>query len=108
MRAAIRYWELRRLIYNGVLALFALIWLIGTWPHFRPAMTLESLFRLSILAMLANLCYSAAYVAELFMRGAAPNAPWRRGRATLLVIGILFAIVFENYWIADEIYPFVR
>jgi hypothetical protein len=32
----------------------------------------------------------------------------RRQRWGLWVIGTLFAIVFENYWIADEIYPFVR
>jgi hypothetical protein len=29
--------------------------------------------------------------------------PW-----ILWLMGMLFAIVFENYWIADEIYPFVR
>jgi hypothetical protein len=32
----------------------------------------------------------------------------RRQRSVLWVIGTLFAILLANYWIADEIYPFVR
>jgi len=33
---------------------------------------------------------------------------WRRRRWALLLMGTLFAILVENYWIADEIYPYVR
>jgi hypothetical protein len=37
--------------------------------------------------------------------------PWRRLETStmgLWLVGTLLAIVFENYWIADEIYPFVN
>lgn len=108
LRDAIRYWELRRLIYNSVLAAVAIAWLIGTWSHFRPALTLQSLFLLSVLAILANLCYSTAYLADIPVQLSSLRATWRRRRWVLWLAGMLFAVVLENYWIADEIYPFVR
>ena len=108
LRDAIRYWEPRRLIYNIVLAAIALAWLIWTWPHFRRALTLRSLYLLSILAILANLCYSAAYLADIPVQYSSLRAVWRRRRWGLWLAGMLFAAVLANYWIADEIYPSVR
>jgi len=32
---------------------------------------------------------------------------WRRWRWGLWLVGMLFAAILANYWIADEIYPFV-
>jgi hypothetical protein len=104
---AIRYWEPRRLVYNLVLTAVVVIWLLATWPHFRPALTLNSLLLMAILALLANLCYCAAYVADIAMQYSTLSAIWRRRRWILWLMGMLFAIVLENYWIADEIYPFV-
>ena len=105
---AIRFWEPRRLIYNLVLAVVVVVWLVASWPHFRPAFTLHSLLLLSILALLANVCYCAAYLVDIPMQGLSVGGPLRRLRWGLWLIGTLFAIVFENYWIADEIYPYVR
>src|SRR5580704_105966 len=59
---AIHFWELRRLFYNLALIAAAIFWLVATWPHFRPAFTLHSLFLLSILALMANACYCVAYL----------------------------------------------
>jgi len=106
--AALRFWEPRRLIYNLVLTGFVLAWLLGTWPHFRPVMTLEGALQLAFFALLANLCYSAAYLAELILQPLAPSARWLRWRSALWVFGTVLAVLMENYWIADEIYPFVR
>jgi hypothetical protein len=103
----IRFWETRRIIYNLVLAAFVAAWLVRTWPHFRPAMTWHSLLLLSILGLLANLCYCAAYLVDLPLRASLGDR-WKRWRWGLWLAGMLFAILFENYWIADEIYPFVR
>src|SRR5690348_4094063 len=36
---AARFWEPRRLLYNFLLTGVVLIWVVKTWPHFRPAMT---------------------------------------------------------------------
>ncbi len=76
--------------------------------HFRPAFTLQSLLLLAILALLANACYCAAYLVDLPMQSLSVGDALRRQRRVLVVIGTLFAILLANYWIADEIYPFVR
>ena len=105
---AIRFWEPRRLFYNLALSVVAVAWLVMTWPHFRPALTLTSLLLLVILALLANACYCAAYLVDIPMQHSTLCAVWRRWRWALWLVGTLFAILFEHYWIVDEIYPFVR
>ncbi len=107
LRDAVRFWERGRLFYNFVLSAFAIAWIVGTWPHFRLAFTLFSLLRIGVLALLANVCYSAAYLVDIPIQlsGLAARSRWRWG---LWLVGTLLAVLFENYWIADEIYPFVR
>jgi hypothetical protein len=105
---AARFWEPRRLVYNFVLAAVVVVWLVATWPHFRPALTLTSLLLLAILALLANVCYCAAYLVEIPMQRSSLGAVWRRRRWGLWSLGTLLAIVLANYWIVDEIYPYVR
>jgi hypothetical protein len=107
LRQAVRFWEPLRILYNAVLALFALLWLVGTWPHFRPAFTPMHLAQVAVLALLANLCYSAVYLLEFAMQWSGLRGKQRMLRWTLWSAGLLLAIVLENYWIADEIYPFV-
>jgi hypothetical protein len=105
---AARFWEPRRLIYNLVLAVVVVIWVVASWPHFRPMFTLHSLLLLSILALLANVCYCAAYLVDIPMQSMSAGVALKRLRWGLWVLGTLFAILFENYWIVDEIYPFVQ
>jgi hypothetical protein len=105
--SAVRFWEPRRLLYNALLAVVVVTWIVATWPHFRPAMKLASLLPLTVLALLANLCYSAAYLADMVLRNAALRT-LNRYRWGVWVLGTLLALVFENYWISDEIYPFVQ
>lgn len=105
---AARFWEPRRIVYNLVLTVVALIWIVASWPHFRPGMTLKSLGIMTVLALLANVCYCAAYVAEIPLLGLSLGAARNRGRWGIWALGTLLAILFENYWIADEIYPYVR
>ena len=105
---AARFWEPRRLLYNALLFAVVVIWIMKSWPHFRPAMTLESLGIMTVLGLLANVCYCAAYLAEILIQNATSSAAWNRQRWAVWGVGTLLAILFENYWIADEIYPFVR
>lgn len=104
---ALRYWERRRIIYNLLLAAVVVIWIVSTWPHFRPAFTWSSLFALIVLALFANVCYCAAYLADLPFQYSSFRNAWRRWRWALFAFGTLLAIFFANYWIADEIYSFV-
>jgi hypothetical protein len=105
---AVRFWEPLRILDNAVLAVFALLWLIGTWPHFRPALTLINLAQFAVLALLANVCYSAAYLVDVVMQWCGLSGEQRMLRWMLWSAGLLLAIVLENYWIADEMYPFVN
>ena len=102
---ALRYWERRRIFYNFVLLAVTACWLVATWPHFRPALTLRSLPPMVILAVLANVCYCAAYLVDLPFQLSAAGSAWKRRRGALWVVGTLFAMLLASYWIVDEIYP---
>jgi hypothetical protein len=105
---AIRFWEPRRLFYNLVLFAVAVSWLAATWPHFRPALKLIPMLQFAVLALLANVCYCTVYLVDIPIQSSALSSVWRRQCWVLWLVGTLFAILFENYWIADEIYPFVN
>jgi hypothetical protein len=105
---AARYWEPRRIVYNFILAAVVLAWVGLTWPHFRSAFTLDAFLRLAGLALIANACYCAAYLVDIPALRSSFTNRWRRWRPALWVAGTLFAILLTNYWIADEIYPFVN
>jgi hypothetical protein len=104
---AIRFWEPRRLLYNLVLTAVTAAWVAASWPHFRPALTFSTLPPLAVLALLANLCYSAAYFVDIPLQASSPST-LQRGRWALWVLGTLFAILLASYWINDEIYPDFR
>ena len=105
---AIRYWERRRIADNIILVVVAAGWLVSTWPHFRGALSLSTLLVLFMLAVLANIGYCAAYLADITMQYSSFRHAWQRRRWVLWLTGTVFATVLANYWIADEIYPFVR
>jgi hypothetical protein len=102
---AIRFWEIRRILYNLALVAAALFWLIATWPHFRPVFHLIYLPPISVLALLANACYCAAYLVDIPMQLSTFSTAWKRYRWTLWLAGTLFALLLASYWIVDEIYP---
>ena len=108
LSSPVRFYERGRILYTAILATILLLWFVFTWPHFRPALNLRDLGAFAVLGLLANLCYCAAYPADIAMRQLLPHTAWRRFRQILWLLGTLFAIVFENYWIADEIYPDVK
>jgi hypothetical protein len=102
---ALRYWETRRIVYNIALLAVTAGWLLATWPHFRAALTLQSLPPMVILAVLANVCYCAAYLVDIPFQLSATGSVWRRRRWALWLVGTLFAALLASYWIVDEIYP---
>ncbi|HYM74685.1 MAG TPA: hypothetical protein VE377_01800 [Candidatus Dormibacteraeota bacterium] len=105
LKDAARFWERQRVWYNGVLLAVIVLWVVLTWPHFRPAMNFMALGKMTVLAVLANLCYCAGYAMEGFIQPLVPRAYWRRLRWGVWVGGMLLAILLSNYWIADEIFP---
>ena len=104
---AVGYWEPRRVGYNLALIVLAIAVVLRTWPHFRPALTLQSIPPLAVLAALANGCYCAAYVVEILVRHSSFRENWRHWRLGLWLAGTVLALFIEYYWIVDEIYPAV-
>ncbi len=105
---AARFWERGRVIYNLILIGVVATWILVSWPHFRPAMHLFRLFQLMVLGVIANVLYCAAYFVDIPMQSSGVGASWRRWRWALWTLGTILAFVLTNYWIADEIYPFVN
>ncbi len=102
---AIRYWEPRRALYNlalvGVVGAFA----VSFRTHLRGHLSFESGLALLVLAVLANACYCAAYVADVPMQLSVFRDAWRRRRWMLWLFGVLFGVALAWYWLGDEILP---
>ena len=103
-----RFWEPRRLWYDGALVTVVLLWVVFTWPHFRPAFTLEAFGKMLVLALLANLCYSAAYPVDWLIQSVSWDTARRRFRRSVWIAGTLLALLIENYWIATKFFPTSR
>jgi hypothetical protein len=105
---AARFWERGRVFYNLILIAVVATWIVASWPHFRPAMRLFPLFQLIVLGLIANALYCVAYFVDIPMQSSGVGANWRRWRWALWTLGMLLALLLTNYWIADEIYPYVN
>ena len=101
---AARFWEPLRILYNLVLVGVVFAWVTATWPHFQPALKWSSLLPMSVLALIANVLYCAAYLVDLPLQHASRKL-LGLGRWILWTAGMLFAMVLSSYWIVDEIYP---
>jgi hypothetical protein len=95
---ALRYWEPRRFAYNGVLGLVVLAHFFHGLPGSRDQLSFDLLLGLFLLAVLANIAYCAAYVADLFVQFSGLDAAWRRGRTVLLTVGIAFAATIAHFF----------
>ena len=105
---ALRFWEPRRILYNAILTGVVLAWILLSWPHFEPALKFQNFLIMLALAGIANVCYCAAYLADLPMQSSLFRTAWRQRRWILWLAGMCFAVLIANYWIVDEIYPYVR
>jgi len=77
---ALLYWEPRRILYNVVLALVVVGHFLAALPGARTRLSWDTLFVLFLLAVLANVCYSAAYLADLFVQLSGFRIAWTRWR----------------------------
>jgi ABC-type enterochelin transport system permease subunit len=88
---SIRYWEPRRLIYNAALGIFVL----GFALYHRAslsALTWQPVAGLMLAAVVANLLYCSAYVADIFVQMSDYQQAWKARRWLLLALGIALAI----------------
>jgi hypothetical protein len=97
---AIRYWEPRRLLYNGALVLVVAGAFIAGWPVSKRVLETESVLFLFVLAVLANVAYCAAYVPDLALQHSSFRDTWLRARWVLLLIGILMGCALTYLFVA--------
>lgn len=91
LTGALRYWEPRRLLYNAVLFVVVLTCFALGWPISKRVLNFDSMLVLFVFAVLANVAYCAAYIAEVLLQFSAYRDHWVRRRWMLLLLGILFA-----------------
>ena len=96
---ALRYWEPRRLVYNAVLALVVVAETAMNWAGISQKITVDLLLGLFVLAVLANVAYCAVYAVDLFVQFSGLDAPWRRGRVIVLVVGTAFGAALAHFFL---------
>ena len=102
---ALRYWEPRRILYNALLALIVLGYFLAGWPETKSLLTLDGIFWLFFLAVLANVCYCAAYVVDLFVQLSPLRASWMRVRWLLFLVGLAFAAIITRFFAIAAFLP---
>ena len=91
LNSAIRYWEPRRLLYNGALLVVVVGAFIAGLPVSLRTLNVGAILIYFVLAILANVAYCAAYVPDLALQFTSFREIWLRGRWVLLLIGTLMA-----------------
>jgi hypothetical protein len=94
---AIRYWEPRRIIYNLVLGAIVTIYFVRGMPSSKNRISFDSILILFLLAVLANIAYCAAYLADIFAQGSGFRETWQSKRWILFLIGMIFAAILTRF-----------
>src|SRR5258708_10765042 len=98
---AIRYWELKRVIYNLVLAAIVIVQFCLQWPASKAALQFDPILGLTILALLANIAYCAAYIVDMVAQFSGHKEIWRQYRCVLFLIGVVFAAMLTFLFFRD-------
>ncbi len=98
-RELIGYWEPRRLLFNGLLALAVTVLLQqqGQWSQ-----ALQQLPWLLLAALLANLCYCLAYPLDLGLQVSKYRDRWMPFRPWLFLAGCLEGLAL-TYLVLPEV-----
>ena len=94
---AIRFWEPCRLLYNLILAAIVLLYFWIGLPHSKEMLNANAVMGLFILAVIANVAYCAAYLADIFAQMSLFSDIWRRLRWVLFATGTVFAAIFARF-----------
>ncbi len=105
---AIAYWEWRRIAYNLALVSVFGVCTVETWPQLAQMFGVDAILSLLALALLANICYCAAYPVDWFVQASAYRETWRNKRWMLWLLGTLFAATLTYFWSMDEIFGISR
>ena len=102
---AIRFWEPRRILYNGALAIIVVAYFIAGYPTSKSVLSIDFTLGLFLLAVAANVAYCAAYLADIFVQASGFRDVWKRGRWVLFGIGTLFAAIITRFIAMGMFHP---
>ena len=94
---ALRYWEKNRIVYNIGLLLIVVGYFIYYLLQAAAVISFDSVLRLFVLAVLANIFYSSAYVVDVFLQLTDFADVWRKRRWILFTIGFVFAAIITRF-----------
>jgi hypothetical protein len=102
---AIRFWEPRRIIYNLALAGVVVAYFIAGYPGSKGVLSIDFALGLFLLAVAANICYCAAYLADVFVQASGFREVWQRVRWVLFVLGTLVAAIITRFMSLAMFHP---
>src|SRR5262245_51834742 len=105
LTSAIRYWEPRRVIYNLVLVSVVGIHAARQWLGPGLSVTTDTFLFLFLLAVLANVAYCAAYVADIPAQLSGFKSEWLRLRLAVFLVGLTFAAILAHYFSKSLFWP---
>ena len=94
---AIEFWENKRPIYNLVLAAIVLAYFARYYPGSKSVLSIDFGLQLFVLAVVANVAYCAAYVADVFVQSSGFREVWQRSRWMLFAVGTTFAAIITRF-----------
>ena len=95
---ALRYWEIRRVLYIAILAAIVLSHFIAGWPRSRHFLTFDGALSLFALAVLANVAYSTVYIADVFIQMSGFRASRAHWRWIFIAVGFSFAAILTHFF----------
>jgi hypothetical protein len=95
---AIGYWEPRRLLFNLALAVVVVFHFVAGLPLSTSALSFDLGLNFFILAVLANVLFTSAYVPDLAMQFSGYREFWLKNRWILLLLGTTFACAVANFF----------
>jgi hypothetical protein len=90
-------WEPRRLVYNAVLELIVIAYFWTGFPASKAKPSPDVVFIVFLLAVVANVAYCAAYIAELFAQASDSRDTWQRMRWIVFATGTVFAGIITRF-----------
>ena len=100
---SLRYWEIRRIPYNLVLAGVVIAWAVALRSHLHQMPIWVPILALFVMAALANVLYSVAHCLDVFVQWSSFREVWRRRRWLLWLAGMLLAVALANVWIISQV-----
>jgi hypothetical protein len=103
--SAIRFWELRRIAYNGFLMLIVLTHMVIQRGEAEYWLFFETFLQIFMLSVVANFLYCFAYIIDLPAQYSSYRQQWLQWRWILWVIGMLFAASIATQIMQGMLYP---